>query len=80
MKDTNEHEIRGVLPTSSSVIGTYAFAAFIIAAALYFSYEDELLPFTIMWMLGFGWLGRAVEKTSLLWKVSRLSSSNKTDA
>jgi hypothetical protein len=79
MKDADELKIRNVFPTSSSVIGTYAFAAALIAVAWYLSYQDTFSPFTIIWMIGFGWLGRAVEKTSMLWKISRLSSSRKAD-
>jgi len=53
------------------------FAAVFFSFALFLSYGEKHTPETLFWILGAGWMGRAVEKTSLRWKASRLSPESR---
>jgi len=72
MKDTVPIPLQCVMPSSKNLALSYLLALIFISMALFLSYGTIESPGAFLWLIGAGWLGRATEKTSLKWKISRL--------
>lgn len=73
MDNSNPVDIRRVLLSNPSIIFTYVLAVLFMALALYMTNGKAPSPGTILWIFAAGWMGRADEKTSMWWKLSKMS-------
>jgi hypothetical protein len=60
-----------LVPSTSSIVWAYILAAGFLGSGFYFTRLHPLSVSPVIYILGGVWLGRAIEKTSLWWKLSQ---------
>jgi type IV secretory pathway VirB3-like protein len=76
MKDPLQIAVQRVMPSSSSIVLAYVLAVALLGIALYASFQHTTSIAPMFYVMGGGWLGRAIEKTSLWWRINTSSPSS----
>lgn len=78
MKDSLPITVQRATPSFQSVALSYILALSFILFALFLSFDTIKSPGAFLWLIGAGWLGRAIEKSSAMWKILRLERLTST--
>lgn len=70
MKDTDQAVVKRFMPSPGSIVWAYILALGFLGLGFYGALTHFPSVSPMLFIMGGGWLGRAIEKTSLWWKIS----------